>query len=430
MAPSTMSQRAQEATASSKSIMWDVVADLYCKTSNPDGFVNVGLAENMLMHSKLLEAINTKLELPTKWLTYNDGPCGSTRTKTAVSNFLNRHFNPATPILPDQVLVTNGVSSAIEHLSWALADSGEGILLGRPYYGTFIADISARPGTNVVPVGFNGCDPLSSDAVEKYEEALLEFQQRTGRQVKALMLCHPHNPLGRCYPREVLIDLMRLCQKYRMHFISDEIYALSTWENTVDHEGPAAVSFVSALSIDLEGIIDPELVHVLWGMSKDFGANGLRLGAIISQGNEGLMAALRNMALYSYPSAAAEYVSALVLEDVVFTDEYIQLNRRKLGESYAFVVQRLREQGIQHAQGCNAAFFLWVDLGKRFWEMHPEVGADEQVSDRVMQRLVEKKVFLASGPLFGSEEDGWFRIVFSHPKEYLEEALRRIVEAL
>ena len=44
--------------------------------------------------------------------------------------------------------------------------------------------------------------------------------------------------------------------------------------------------------------------------------------------------------------------------------------------------------------------------------------------------LVREKVFLASGKVFGSEKPGWFRIVFSHQKELLEEGLRRIVRAL
>lgn len=75
---------------------------------------------------------------------------------------------------------------------------------------------------------------------------------------------------GRCYPRDVLIELMKLCQKYRIHLISDEIYALSVFENP---EAPDAPGFVSILSIDTRNIIDPHLVHVLWGMSK------VRIGA-------------------------------------------------------------------------------------------------------------------------------------------------------
>ena len=58
---------------------------------------------------------------------------------------------------------------------------------------------------------------------------------------------------------------MEFCQRHKIHLISDEIYALSVWQNP---EVPEAVTFESVLSIDTTGIIDPGLVHVLWGMSK------------------------------------------------------------------------------------------------------------------------------------------------------------------
>lgn len=426
----TISTRAQKATeAAAKNLMWDVMSDAWCPSTNPEGFVNVGVAENALMHDELLSFLNMKLELPANYLTYNEGGSGSSRLKAAMSQFLNRHLKPITPLEPGHLIVTNGISTAIEHVSWVFADPGEGILLGRPYYGTFIMDINQRPLTTVVPVSFNGCDPFSIDAVEKYEEALLDFQQTTGKRVRALMLCHPHNPLGRCYPRAVIIKLMELCQKYQMHLISDEIYALSVWENTVD-QYPPLVEFESALSIDLNGIIDPRLVHVLWGLSKDFGANGIRLGAIISQANKDLHVALKGISLYSYASGISDHLISLLLEDDRFTDGYIQENQKGLSNSYAFTVGFLKSHGIKHAPGCNAAFFLWVDLGKKYRELHPGVPSNEEVGEIIMEKLVQKKVFLASGALFGSEQDGWFRIVFSQPRGYLTEALERIVGAL
>ena len=58
---------------------------------------------------------------------------------------------------------------------------------------------------------------------------------------------------------------MRLCQKYQIHLISDEVYAMSVWHNP---EYPDAVGFTSVLELDVEGLIDPRLVHVLWGLSK------------------------------------------------------------------------------------------------------------------------------------------------------------------
>ncbi|KAJ5459752.1 uncharacterized protein N7458_001304 [Penicillium daleae] len=427
---STLSVRAQDASsAAAQNLMWDILVDSWCPASNPNGYINVGVAENALMHTELLQYLNKNPQLPAEYLTYNDGGGGSNRLRRAIAQFLNRHLNPVIPLDAEQLVVTNGVSPAIEHVSWAFTDPGEGILLGRPYYGTFIPDLSTRPGATVVPVNFDDVDPFSAEAVSKYEDALVSFQQSSGKRVKALMLCHPHNPLGRCYPREVIIMLMQLCQKYQIHLISDEIYALSVFENTVD-EHPPPVKFESALSIDLKGIIDPKLVHVLWGMSKDFGANGIRLGVIISQSSPEFHGALRAISLYSYSSGIADHLVAGLLEAEAFTNDYIQENQKRLSESYAFAVQFLKKNGIEYAPGCNAAFFLWVDLGKRYREVHQEVSADEEIGEKVMRRLLEEKVFLASGVLFGSEKDGWFRIVFTQPRDYLERALERIVKAV
>jgi len=90
----------------------------------------------------------------------------------------------------------------------------------------------------------------------------------------------------------------------------------------------------------------------------------------------------------------------------------------------------VKSHGIEYAPGCNAAFFLWVNLGKRYRELHPEVSEDEDIGEKVMQQLLKHRVFLASGALFGSEKSGWFRIVFSHQRDYLDEALKRINVAL
>ncbi|KAJ5864717.1 uncharacterized protein N7529_006633 [Penicillium soppii] len=429
MTQSVLSCRAQAVVDSgSDNPFFDVISDVWCPSKNPKGYVNVGVAENTLMHDELLKFLNQRLELPAKYLTYNEGGSGSSRLKKAIASFLNNHLKPFTPLDPSHLMITNGVSPAVEHVAWAFADPGEGILLGRPYYGMFIPDISLRSGSPVVPVSFDEHDPLSLEGVDKYEEAILEFQQRTGKKVKALMLCHPHNPLGRCYPRAVLIKMMQLCQKYQIHLISDEIYALSTFENSVDTH-PPPVKFESALSIDPTGIIDPGLVHALWGMSKDFGANGMRIGVIISQANRNVHMALQGTALYSQASGITDHLTSLLLEDTDFTNRYIQQNQQKLSEAHAYTTNYLKQHGIEYATGCNAAFFVWMDLGKRYHELHPEEDC-EDIEKTVMQRLLQKKVFLATGFLFGSEQKGWFRIVVTQGHELLSMALERIVAAL
>ena len=52
--------------------------------------------------------------------------------------------------------------------------------------------------------------------------------------------------------------------------------------------------FVSTLSLDLRDVIDPTLMHVLYGASKDFCANGLRLGVVCTI-NEGLIGAMSSI---------------------------------------------------------------------------------------------------------------------------------------
>lgn len=57
-------------------------------------------------------------------------------------------------------------------------------------------------------------------------------------------------------------------------------------------------------------------------------------------------------------------------------------------------------------------------------------GAAVDGDERIMQKLLAKKVFIALGTDFGGEDPGWFRIVFTHPRAYLEDGLKRMVEAL
>ncbi|KAL4733741.1 pyridoxal phosphate-dependent transferase [Aspergillus similis] len=429
-ASNSLSNRGQNALdLGAKRITWDIISDMWHAEKNPNGYLSVGMAENTLMHSTLVEYIHDNLSISAQHLSYNNGSMGSNALRKAVSHFLNRHFNPFRPVEPCHVLMTNGCSSGIEHLSWTFLNPGEAILLSKPYYSTFIADICVRPGAVVVPVEMGATDPLSPEAVDLYERAAVEFEQRTGKRVRAVMLCNPHNPLGRCYPRATVDGLMRLCQSRQMHLISDEIYALSVWENRVERDVPFA-PFESLLARDTTGLIDAHLVHVLWGMSKDFGANGLRVGAVISQGNAELHIAQKCLSLYSFVSSLSDQITASILENDAFTNDYIRTNRKKLSESHAYLVSLLKKHGIEYSRGCNAGFFLWVNLGKKYLEAHPHLLQSLEFTDMLFQRLLDNKVYVAHGTAYGSENPGWFRLVFAHPLPWLEEAMRRICRAM
>ncbi|PTB66861.1 PLP-dependent transferase [Trichoderma citrinoviride] len=404
---------------------FSILTNSWHPSLNPSGYVNLAVAENYLMHAALQSHLHAHLHVPTTAFTYGDF---FKRSRGAIARFLTKHLRAASPIETGHVAVASGCTAAVEHLAWAFADPGDLILLGRPYYGAFPWDATLRTGARLAYVDFGEDDPLGDVCVQKYEDRILEAHSN-GEKVTALLLCHPHNPLGRCYPRHVLVDLLKLCDKYKLHLISDEIYALSIFDNTVDAE-PAPAPFHSVLSIDPTGVIDPAYVHVIWGMSKDFGANGLRLGAIISQHNVDLMTALVPVVLLTSVSSLTEHVLANVLEDDAWVEHYIKENQRKLSTYYEYITAWAKSNDIVYAPGVNAGFFIWADLGRTYLKHQTDNKPEADVDQAVMDALLRHKVFLASGLRFGSEKLGWFRIVFSHDKEYLDEGLRRIVAAV
>lgn len=424
-----LSRRAQkEAAPKLSTLIWKVLSDSWDAQTNPNGYVSVGVAENRLLHADLEQHITRNINVKDCAFTYGDGPKGSNRLREVLAKFISKHFKPHIPLQRTHLMVTNGVTTGIEHLSWACANAGDAFLLGQPYYGAFVGDICLRPEVDLITVKFGDVDPLSVSAVKFYEQAVLDARKR-GVTVKGLMLCNPHNPLGRCYSRDVLLEYLKLCEKYQIHLVSDEIYALTVWINKEDRE-PLQLPFNSILSFDLNGIINPALVHVLWGTSKDWGANGLRVACLISQSNPALHEALTSVALMSSASSIADHVVANFLDDDVFTDWYIATNQQRLSQSYSQVISFLRQNNIQYTPGSNAGFFVWVDLGAAYLLRHPERKGRRDLTDEVMDALLEQRLYLASGNLFGSEAPGLFRIVFSHPAEYMQEALQRMLKAI
>jgi 1-aminocyclopropane-1-carboxylate synthase len=143
--------------------------------------------------------------------------------------------------------------------------------------------------------------------------------------------------------------------------------------------------------------------------------------------------------LFTCPSSATEYIVTRILEDTSFTRHYITTNRARIAEAYSFITKFLRSHSIPFYPGANAAFFIWCNLGSYARQRHIEGGTPMQDAtnsiskaedEAIMKRLLAKKVFIASGAEFGGEEHGWFRIVFTHPREYLEEGLRRMIDAM
>ena len=127
--------------------------------------------------------------------------------------------------------------------------------------------------SEAVPVHVQPTDRSSQadSFIAAYQKALTSSKHR----VKAVLFCNPHNPRGDLYPREHIEALLQFCETHDLHLISDEIYALSTFNDGGLANGRG---FVSVLQCDLKKLrVNPARVHMVYSISKDLGSSGLRL---------------------------------------------------------------------------------------------------------------------------------------------------------
>lgn len=120
-------------------------------------------------------------------------------------------------------------------------------------------------------------DNLSSAIIPALEEAYNAAPDPS--RIKAVITSNPNNPMMKCWPKDVVRQMMDFCQKRNLHYISDEVFANTVFD-------PEAEQFVSALSLlknpdkpesdQGKSIIEPSMVHVVWSTTKDFGACGVR----------------------------------------------------------------------------------------------------------------------------------------------------------
>lgn len=190
-------------------------------------------------------------------------------------------------------------------------------------------------------VPFGDTDQFAPEAVKAYEQAIID-SNKAGTKIRAIMLCNPHNPLGRCYPKETIIEFLKLAQKYQVHLLSDEIYACSVY----DVPEKDAVPFTSVLSFDYTEYISPDLLHVIYGLSKDFAAGGLRLGCILMK-NQELHKAMGSINQFAWSGGPSDNIAATILESESWLEGFLARARTKLATANQLVKSLLDEKKIK-----------------------------------------------------------------------------------
>ncbi|KAF2623960.1 putative aspartate aminotransferase [Macroventuria anomochaeta] len=410
-----------QANADQLSIPWRFAkSHTYDSVTNPTGLISFATAENCLFQEELHDFIS-KIQIPSAALRYAFSTAGGPRLPSAFATHVNEYFAPYWEVGGTDVRVTAAATSLHDVLAYSLCKEGEGILTSRPYYGRFELDFGNKAGVKLVSVDTDHEECFGEGVVQAFEEAFKENETR-GVKIRAVLIVNPHNPLGKCYPQATLVALMRFCHLHALHFIADEVYALSVFPNP---SYPSATPFTSALSIDPTGIIDPNLIHATYGLSKDFGLAGLKVGCLITR-NEELKRAVTAVQRFSGVSGLSVAVATSMLEEREWVREIVGLSRSRLAQAYTLITGRLKQIGIAFLEGGNAGFFVWVDLSPWLPPRDDEGSEDERMV--LARKFVKNGVFLQPGEEHGRV--GWFRVVFSLKRGVVEEGLRRIEETL
>ncbi|EGO00738.1 hypothetical protein SERLA73DRAFT_178645 [Serpula lacrymans var. lacrymans S7.3] len=408
--------------------------DSYHEKTNIDGIVNIGVAENTLMYEDLREYFERNLHLTPTDFTYGDGLTGTMRLCTAVSRFLNSYFEPYRPVVPDHLIMGSGLMTVLSQVTRVIADPGDGILLASPYYQGF--DVSFTVQNGIIPIGvpIPASDMFTVKELTHLKRGLQESTAK-GITIKAVMLCNPHNPLGRCYPPDVIIAYCRFCEDHNIHLLSDEVYALSVFPSC---DVPDPEPFVSVLSIDLEKHgVNPSRVHALYGMSKDFNANGFRAGVFVSQSNPMLIETLTVTTIFMVISSVTDTLWSTLLMDESYLPAFITKNQLLLRDAYEYVTSWLRFHNLPYIPS-SAGHFLMVDLRPVLSDVDRyasllSITPEHNMRERELalaRFLLAHKVSIIPGANCHIAEGGWFRLTFSVRRDFIDVALGRIETAL
>lgn len=318
--------------------------------------------------------------------------------KNAVINWLGRRYG-FTPKAED-IVETPGVVFAIGHALRAFTQPEDAVIIQTPVYYPFKMQIENN-GRKVVE------SPLIEDK-GNYTIDFDDFEEKVkSENVKAFILCNPHNPVGRVYDEEELKKLIDICKKYDVLIISDEIHA----------------DFIHDKKHLMLPTLDEEYVNniiLCTAPSKTFNLAGLQVSNIIIPDEEKrkkFQQELRksgtgSLNIMAYNAAQAAYEKGDEWVDAL--NEYIEGN---IDYIYDFLNKNIPEIKLNKPEG---TYLIWLDCR--------ELGLDDEALKKFF--LEEAKLWLDEGTMFGKEGSGFMRVNVAAPRETIEHAMQNLNKAV
>jgi cysteine-S-conjugate beta-lyase len=297
----------------------------------------------------------------------------------------------------DWMLNSPGIMPAVSLAVMQLTAPGDGIVIQTPVYRPFFDAVISHGRKLLI-------NSLIKDDVG-YQMDLNDLDLKLS-QAKLFILCSPHNPVGRVWTEQELLDVGRLCRKHGVTIISDEIHA------DLVYEGRKAVSIAS-----LEDFADISIC--CYSPAKSFNLAGLTSSMIVIK-NEILRKPVSDMIfklhLYLGNSFGITAMQAAWTEGSQWLNELLKY----LWENFIYLKETInnRFEGIKIIQP-EGTYLAWLDF--RAWGM-----SDEELNSFLIN---EAKLALEPGLRFGVEGSGFARLNFACPRSRLEQALEQLHSA-
>ncbi|KUG03168.1 aspartate aminotransferase [hydrocarbon metagenome] len=354
--------------------------------SQMEGVISLGVGEpDFVTPWHIREACFYSLEHGYTMYTSNQGLI---ELREEIALYMRRHIG--VNYSPEkEILVTVGVSEAVDLALRAIIEPGDEVLVPEPSY------VSYSPGASLaygVPVAVETYDK------DEYRIRPDMLEKAITPKSKVLILAYPNNPTGGIMRKEELEALVEIIIKNDLIVISDEIYSELTYNG--EH-----VSIAS-----LPGMKDRTIVFN--GFSKAFAMTGWRIG--YACGHPDLIGAMTKIHQYTIMCAPIMAQKA-ALEAL----RHGESEMRKMVENYNYrrkiIVSGFKEIGMEcfEPQGAFYAFPSIVCTGMN----------SEEFSEKL---IMEEKVAVVPGNAFGVIGNGHVRCCYAASVADIEQALERI----
>ncbi|WP_196593215.1 MalY/PatB family protein [Pectinatus sottacetonis] len=297
---------------------------------------------------------------------------------------------------------TPAVVPAIVYAMKAFTNPGDNILVQMPAYHPF-HQVIPHNGRYIMP------NLLIENTDGSWSINWKDLAEKLAKpRTTMFLLCNPHNPTGRCFTRKELEKINDLCIKNHVFVVSDEIHS------DIIYKGFTHIPFGSIS----QSAADNSIVCI--NPSKTFNIAGFRTGAVIipnRNNHDRFYSELENLKAFGRNIFGTLAVQTAYTECGYYADQLMEYLQNNLEYTQVFLKENIPQIKLGQVQ---ATYLLWLDCR----DLHME-------HDKLMEFFLKKaKVALNDGNTFGPGGDKFMRFNIACPKSQLQEALKRMADAV